>query len=146
MLCKMWGFHCGDYEECSLLGYKNPVRTSHETHYFTPIEPTRLMLCNIRSFPSGDCEGRRLLWYNTPFHTSHETHYVSASKPVFTAVTMKNAVMLDVTPRGSCKNRSFVGTWRLYHQGGKIQCSRNNFSNKSQPTEVGKKYYLRQTV
>jgi hypothetical protein len=29
---------------------------------------------------------------------------------VFTAVTMKNDVFWDVTPRGSCKNRRFVGT------------------------------------
>jgi hypothetical protein len=27
MLCKISGVHCGDYEECRLLGYKNPVRT-----------------------------------------------------------------------------------------------------------------------
>jgi hypothetical protein len=26
--CKILGFHGGDYEECRLLGYKNPVRTS----------------------------------------------------------------------------------------------------------------------
>jgi hypothetical protein len=29
---------------------------------------------------------------------------------VFTAVTMKNRVLLDVTPCGSCKNRRFGGT------------------------------------
>jgi hypothetical protein len=29
---------------------------------------------------------------------------------VFTAVTMKNGVFWDVTPRGSCKNRRFGGT------------------------------------
>jgi hypothetical protein len=29
--CKIWGFHGGDYEECRVLGYKNPVRTSQET-------------------------------------------------------------------------------------------------------------------
>jgi hypothetical protein len=29
---------------------------------------------------------------------------------VFTAVTMKNAVVWDVTPCGSCKNRPFGGT------------------------------------
>jgi hypothetical protein len=32
---------------------------------------------------------------------------------VFTAVTMKNAVFLDVMPCGSCKNRRFGGTYRL---------------------------------
>jgi hypothetical protein len=36
---------------------------------------------------------------------------------VFTAVTMKNGVVWDVTPCGSCKNRRFRGTWRLLHQG-----------------------------
>jgi hypothetical protein len=39
---------------------------------------------------------------------------------VFTAVTMKNGVFLDVTPRGSCNNRRFGATWRLLHQGDKI--------------------------
>jgi hypothetical protein len=34
MLCKILGFHGGDYEECSHLGYKNQVRTSQETHYY----------------------------------------------------------------------------------------------------------------
>jgi hypothetical protein len=28
MICKIWGFHCGDYEECRLVGYKNPVLNS----------------------------------------------------------------------------------------------------------------------
>jgi hypothetical protein len=37
----------GDYEEWHLLGYKNPVRTSQETHYVSATEPSRLMLCNI---------------------------------------------------------------------------------------------------
>jgi hypothetical protein len=30
MLCKILGFHGGYYEECRLLGCKNPVRTSQE--------------------------------------------------------------------------------------------------------------------
>jgi hypothetical protein len=38
---------------------------------------------------------------------------------VFTAVTMKNGTFWDVTPRGSCKNRRFGGTYRLHHQGDK---------------------------
>jgi hypothetical protein len=38
---------------------------------------------------------------------------------VFKAVTMKNGVLWDVTPCGSCKNRRFRGTWRLLHQGDK---------------------------
>jgi hypothetical protein len=34
-------------EECRLLGYKNPVRTSQETHYVSAIESSRLLLCKI---------------------------------------------------------------------------------------------------
>jgi hypothetical protein len=40
---------------------------------------------------------------------------------VLTAVTMKNGVLLDVTPCGSCRNRRFGGTWRLLHQDDKIR-------------------------
>jgi hypothetical protein len=35
---------------------------------------------------------------------------------VFTAVATKNAVFWNVTPRGSCKNRLFGGTYRLHHE------------------------------
>jgi hypothetical protein len=38
---------------------------------------------------------------------------------VFTAVTMKNAVFMDVAPCGSCKNRRFGGTCRIHLQGRK---------------------------
>jgi hypothetical protein len=31
-LCKICGFHGGDYEECRLLGYKDSVRTSQEIY------------------------------------------------------------------------------------------------------------------
>jgi hypothetical protein len=31
-LWKVRGYQGVDYEECTLLGYKNPVRTSQETH------------------------------------------------------------------------------------------------------------------
>jgi hypothetical protein len=61
MLCKIWGFHGGDYEECRLLGYKNPVRTSQETHYVSATEPNRLMLRKIWSFHGGDYEYYSLL-------------------------------------------------------------------------------------
>jgi hypothetical protein len=37
---KIWGFYGGDYEECRLLGYKNPVRTSQEAHYVSATEPS----------------------------------------------------------------------------------------------------------
>jgi hypothetical protein len=61
MLCKIWGFHGGDYEECRLLGYKNPVRTSQETHYVSATELSRLMLCKTSDCLGGDYEDRRLL-------------------------------------------------------------------------------------
>jgi hypothetical protein len=44
---KISGFHGGDYEECRLLKYKNPVRTSQETHYVSATEISRLILCTI---------------------------------------------------------------------------------------------------
>jgi hypothetical protein len=60
MLCKIRGFHDGDYEECRLLGYKHPFRTSQETH--SPLESqAELMLCKIRGFHGGDYEESRLL-------------------------------------------------------------------------------------
>jgi hypothetical protein len=41
-------FFCGgDYEEYRLLGYKNRVRTSQETHYVSATELSKLMLCKI---------------------------------------------------------------------------------------------------
>jgi hypothetical protein len=45
---------------------------------------------------------------------------------VFTAVTMKNAVFWNVTSCGSCKNRRFLGTYRLHYQGDKNGRTRNN--------------------
>jgi hypothetical protein len=47
MLCKIWGFHGGDYGERRLLVYKTPVPTSQETHYVSAAETNRLMLCKI---------------------------------------------------------------------------------------------------
>jgi hypothetical protein len=44
---------------------------------------------------------------------------------------MKNAVLSDVTPCGSCMNRRFGGTYCLYHQGDKNQRARNNVSNEA---------------
>jgi hypothetical protein len=65
MLCKIWGFHGSDYKECRLLGYKTPVRTSQETHYFSTTESSRLKLCNIWGFHGCDYEEYRLLRYDT---------------------------------------------------------------------------------
>jgi hypothetical protein len=54
MLCKIWNFHGGDYEECRLLGYNNPVLISQETNYVSYTEPHRLMPCKIWGFHGGD--------------------------------------------------------------------------------------------
>jgi hypothetical protein len=117
MLCRIWGCHGGDYEEC-LLGYKNPVHTSQQTHYLSTTELSQLILCKIWGFHGDDYEECRLLGYNNPVRTSQETHYVSITEPsqcyvrfgVFMAVTMKIGVFGDVTPCGCCKNRHFGGT------------------------------------
>jgi hypothetical protein len=135
MLCKIWGFHGGDYEECRLLGYKNPVRTSQETHYVSTTETSQLMLCKIWGVRGGDYEECRLLGYkNSPYLAGDTLHLCYRAQPcyvrfeVFTAVTMNNAVFCDVTPCGSCKNRHFGGTYRLHYQGDKNGWSRNNVS------------------
>jgi hypothetical protein len=67
-------------EEWLLLGYKNPVRISQETHYVSATESSRLMLCNIWGFYGGDYEECLLVGYKNPFHTSQETHYLSATE------------------------------------------------------------------
>jgi hypothetical protein len=61
MLCKIRGFHGGDYEEYRLLGYKNPVPTSQEMHYVSATEPSQLMLYKNVSSHGGYYEEWRLL-------------------------------------------------------------------------------------
>jgi hypothetical protein len=75
------GFHGGDYEERRLLGYKNPVHTSQETHYVSATESSRLMLCNIWGFHGGDYDEFSILGYKNPDHTSEETCNFSATEP-----------------------------------------------------------------
>jgi hypothetical protein len=53
---------------------------------------------------------------------------------------MKNAVLWDVRPCASCKNRSFGGTYRLHHQGEKNLRASNNVSRIKQPKHASKKY------
>jgi hypothetical protein len=79
MLCKISDVHGGDYEECRLLEYKYPVRTSQETHYVSATESSQLMLCKIWGFYGSDYEECRLLEYKNPVRTSQETHYISAT-------------------------------------------------------------------
>jgi hypothetical protein len=80
-LCKVWGFHGGDCEECRLLGYKDPVCTSQEKYYVSATEPSRLMLWKSWGFLCGDYEECRLLGYKDPVRTSQEKYYVSATSP-----------------------------------------------------------------
>jgi hypothetical protein len=68
--CKIGGIHGGDYEECRLLGYENPVRTPQETHYVSATEPSWLMLCKIGSFQGGEYEECRPLGCENPVRTS----------------------------------------------------------------------------
>jgi hypothetical protein len=72
-------FYGSDYEECRLLGYRNPDRTSQETHYFSATESSQLMLCKIGGFHGDDYEECRILGYKIPVRTSQEIHYVSAT-------------------------------------------------------------------
>jgi hypothetical protein len=80
MLCKIWGDQGGDYEECRVLRYKDPVLTSQEAHFISTTESTLLMLCKIWGFYGGDYEECRLLGYEDPDRTSQETHYVSTTE------------------------------------------------------------------
>jgi hypothetical protein len=47
--------------KCRLLGYKNSVRTSQETHYFSTTESSQLMLCKTWGFHGCHYEECRLL-------------------------------------------------------------------------------------
>jgi hypothetical protein len=52
------------------------------------------------------------------------------------AVTMKNAVIWDVTPCDFCKNQRFGVTYRLNHQGDKDRRARNNVISNYQRASV----------
>jgi hypothetical protein len=75
-----WEREENKWEECRLLGYKNPVRTSQETHYVSAIEYSQLMLCKIWLFHGRYYEEWRPLEYTNPVRTSQETHYVSTAE------------------------------------------------------------------
>jgi hypothetical protein len=60
-----------------------------------------------------------------PPFTSQKPYWYSARFEVFTAVTMKNIVLWDVTAYGFCKHRRFGGTCLLHHQGDKNLPARN---------------------
>jgi hypothetical protein len=63
----------------------------------------------------------------------HRRHITSPLQSPFgevcKAVIMKNAVVWNIMPCDSFKNRRFRGTYRLHHQGNKIRRGRNDSSN-----------------
>jgi hypothetical protein len=81
MICKIWGFHGSDYEECHLLGYKTQILRSQETHYVSATEPSQLMLCRNWGFDGGGYEECRLLGYKNSIQILQETQYFSATEP-----------------------------------------------------------------
>jgi hypothetical protein len=78
MLCKIWGFHSGEYGECRLLGYKTQF-VPHRRHITSPLQSPALR--KICGFHGRDYEECRLLGYRNPVHTSQETHCFSATEP-----------------------------------------------------------------
>jgi hypothetical protein len=114
-----------DTEGCRILGYKNPVVTSKETHYVSATEPSRLMLCKIWIFTAVTMKNAVFWDIKNPVRP-HSKRYFSATENSrlmllrfddFAAVTMKNTVLWNVMPCRSCKNRRFGGKYRLHHQG-----------------------------
>jgi hypothetical protein len=49
-------------EEFRLLGYKNTVHTSQETHYVSATGPSRLMLCKIDFFTAVTLNNAVVFW------------------------------------------------------------------------------------
>jgi hypothetical protein len=62
----------------ALWGYKNPIRTSQETHCVSARESPQLMLFKISGLQGSDYEEYRLLGYRNPVRTAQGTHYVFA--------------------------------------------------------------------
>jgi hypothetical protein len=84
--CKIWVRRGGDYEECRLLGYKNSVPISQETHYLSTTELSQLMLCKILGFHDGDYEECGLLGYKNPGRTSQDKHCLHHSAQTVNAM------------------------------------------------------------
>jgi hypothetical protein len=83
MLCKFYGVHGCDHEERRLLGYKNAVRTSQETHHVSATESSRLMLCKFYGVHGSDYEECRLLGYkNSSYLTGDTSHLRYRIQPV----------------------------------------------------------------
>jgi hypothetical protein len=83
-------------------------------------------------------------WYSTFIRVPHEIISLQFCAPevvgvwfklynitfeVFTGVTMKNAIFLDVAPCESSQNRRFEGTYHLHFQGGKNERATNSVNS-----------------
>jgi hypothetical protein len=112
-LCKIWSFHGPHYEECRLLGNKDPVPTLQETLCIFATVPSRIILCKVWGFHDSDYEECRLLGYKNPVCTSqHITSSlqspVGVRSEVFTVVTMKDTVFLDIKPSSYITGKHYV--------------------------------------
>jgi hypothetical protein len=73
MLCKISGIHGSDYEECRLLGYKNPVHTSQETHTCPLQSPAGLCYVRFEVFTAVNVNNVVFWDIKNPVRTSQET-------------------------------------------------------------------------
>jgi hypothetical protein len=64
----------------------------------------------VRQEPHGVTTQKTPFFIVTAVKTSNLTYIGPVRHEVFTAVTMQNGDLWDVTPCGSCKNRRFGGT------------------------------------
>jgi hypothetical protein len=94
MLCKIWGFHAGDYEVWHFLRKKNPVHTSQETHYVSVTEPSQLRLYKVWGFHAGDYEECRLLGWGAMWILLEWTFQRNCSLLV-TANAVHNSLILS---------------------------------------------------
>jgi hypothetical protein len=78
MLCKICDFRGGHYEECRLLGYKNPVPTSQERHYVSATEHSRYML-RFEIFAAVTMKNA-VFWDKWTQSVPHRRHYISATE------------------------------------------------------------------
>jgi hypothetical protein len=94
-----------EVEESRLLGYKNPVRTSQETHYVSATESSQLMLYKIWGFHGGDYEECRLLWCYAVWLLQQPTFQRNLALPsaILTVVTIVTTVTANVVPSSSMR-------------------------------------------
>jgi hypothetical protein len=105
MLCKIWGFHGGDYEEYRLLGYETPVHTSQETNYISVQRLAGWCYVRFEAFTAVTMKNA-FFWDRKAQFLPHRKQITSPLQriagwcyvrfEVFTAVTMKNVVFWDM--------------------------------------------------